>query len=173
MLSKYGNLHKATLFDRGAGLQALVQFTHPASASAAARDLGGAGRPLPAAALPVSSPPVVRAFPSRHADLNVRFQSHRSRDFLDETLPFGRAGTGGGGGGAVAAAVGGGGGGGVVAPAAAAAAAAAVVVVVAAPAPPVALSPAPAPPPPNPTFSEGLSGVSSEAKKSEKGEACY
>lgn len=93
-------LRKITLFDKGHGLQAMLQFAGPAEAASARAALDG--RALPPSLLPSPHPPVLRLAPSPHANLNVRFQSHRSRDFGDASLPAARAGAGGGGGGAVA-----------------------------------------------------------------------
>ncbi|KAL0858233.1 hypothetical protein Bca101_063387 [Brassica carinata] len=86
VFSAYGFVHKIATFEKAAGFQALVQFTdvHTALAARAALD----GRSIPKYLLPehVGSCNLRMSY-SAHTDLNIKFQSHRSRDYTNPYLP--------------------------------------------------------------------------------------
>eukprot|EP00850_Spirogloea_muscicola_P024476 SM000895S23664 [mRNA] locus=s895:585:2188:+ [translate_table: standard] len=86
VFSAFGKVHKIATFEKSAGFQALVQFGDPDTASAARSALDG--RSIPRYLLPehVGSCSLRISF-SAHNDLNVKFQSHRSRDYTNPYLP--------------------------------------------------------------------------------------
>ncbi|EFJ11787.1 hypothetical protein SELMODRAFT_104811 [Selaginella moellendorffii] len=86
VFSAFGFVHKIATFEKTAGFQALVQFSDANTASAARQALDG--RSIPRYLLPehVGSCHLRISF-SAHTDLNVKFQSHRSRDYTNPYLP--------------------------------------------------------------------------------------
>ncbi|MCL7027841.1 hypothetical protein MKW94_003026 [Papaver nudicaule] len=86
VFSAFGFVHKIATFDKAAGFQALIQFTD-AETAASARDLLD-GRSIPRYLLPEHVDSChLRISYSAHTDLNIKFQSHRSRDYTDPYLP--------------------------------------------------------------------------------------
>ncbi|CAA7038646.1 unnamed protein product [Microthlaspi erraticum] len=86
VFSAFGFVHKIATFEKAAGFQALVQFTDVETASVARNSLDG--RSIPRYLLPehvVSCN--LRMSYSAHTDLNIKFQSHRSRDYTNPYLP--------------------------------------------------------------------------------------
>ncbi|XP_043702380.1 polypyrimidine tract-binding protein homolog 1-like [Telopea speciosissima] len=74
----FGFVHKIATFEKTAGFQALVQFSNSETASAAKNALDE--RSIPSYLLPDHvGPCTLRINFSAHTDLNVKFQSHRSR----------------------------------------------------------------------------------------------
>ncbi|XP_044981381.1 polypyrimidine tract-binding protein homolog 1-like isoform X3 [Hordeum vulgare subsp. vulgare] len=86
VFSAFGFVHKIATFEKAAGFQALIQYTDPPTASAAREALDG--RSIPRYLLPdhVVSCHLRISF-SAHKDLNIKFQSHRSRDYTNPYLP--------------------------------------------------------------------------------------
>uniref|UniRef100_A0A0D9VUJ3 RRM domain-containing protein n=1 Tax=Leersia perrieri TaxID=77586 RepID=A0A0D9VUJ3_9ORYZ len=86
VFSAFGFVHKIATFEKAAGFQALIQYTDAATASAAREALDG--RSIPRYLLPehVTSCCLRISF-SAHKDLNIKFQSHRSRDYTNPYLP--------------------------------------------------------------------------------------
>uniref|UniRef100_A0A0D6QZJ1 RRM domain-containing protein n=1 Tax=Araucaria cunninghamii TaxID=56994 RepID=A0A0D6QZJ1_ARACU len=86
VFSAFGFVHKIATFEKSAGFQALVQFSDPDTATMAKNALDG--RSIPRYLLPdhVTSCHLRISF-SAHTDLNVKFQSHRSRDYTNPNLP--------------------------------------------------------------------------------------
>lgn len=86
VFSAFGFVHKIATFEKAAGFQALIQFTDAETASAARNALDG--RSIPRYLLPehVSSCHLRISY-SAHTDLNIKFQSHRSRDYTNPYLP--------------------------------------------------------------------------------------
>ncbi|XP_048636258.1 polypyrimidine tract-binding protein homolog 1 isoform X2 [Brassica napus] len=86
VFSAFGFVHKIATFEKAAGFQALVQFTDVETASAARNALDG--RSIPKYLLPdhVASCNLRMSY-SAHTDLNIKFQSHRSRDYTNPYLP--------------------------------------------------------------------------------------
>uniref|UniRef100_A0A0D3AG34 RRM domain-containing protein n=1 Tax=Brassica oleracea var. oleracea TaxID=109376 RepID=A0A0D3AG34_BRAOL len=86
VFSAYGFVHKIATFEKAAGFQALVQFTDVDTALAARTALDG--RSIPKYLLPehVGSCNLRMSY-SAHTDLNIKFQSHRSRDYTNPYLP--------------------------------------------------------------------------------------
>ncbi|KAG8097353.1 hypothetical protein GUJ93_ZPchr0013g34308 [Zizania palustris] len=86
VFSAFGFVHKIATFEKAAGFQALIQYTDAATASAAREALDG--RSIPRYLLPehVTSCSLRISF-SAHQDLNIKFQSHRSRDYTNPYLP--------------------------------------------------------------------------------------
>ena len=83
----FGNVQKIATFEKSAGFQALVQYDDPLVAKAAKDQLDG--RTIPRSILPDSRTPCqLRIAFSAHQDLNVKFQSHRGRDFTNPDLPW-------------------------------------------------------------------------------------
>ncbi|KAG6476719.1 hypothetical protein ZIOFF_065966 [Zingiber officinale] len=78
VFSAFGFVHKIATFEKAAGFQALIQYTDTATASEARNALDG--RSIPRYLLPehVTSCHLRITF-SAHTDLNIKFQSHRSR----------------------------------------------------------------------------------------------
>ncbi|XP_043702373.1 polypyrimidine tract-binding protein homolog 1-like isoform X1 [Telopea speciosissima] len=86
VFSAFGFVHKIATFEKTAGFQALVQFSNSETASAAKNALDG--RSIPSYLLPDHvGPCTLRINFSAHTDLNVKFQSHRSRDYTNPYLP--------------------------------------------------------------------------------------
>ncbi|KAK8652500.1 hypothetical protein V6N13_126532 [Hibiscus sabdariffa] len=86
VFSAFGFVHKIATFEKAAGFQALIQFTDAETASSARNALDG--RSIPRYLLPehVTSC-YLRISYSAHTDLNIKFQSHRSRDYTNPYLP--------------------------------------------------------------------------------------
>ncbi|XP_026657873.2 polypyrimidine tract-binding protein homolog 1-like isoform X2 [Phoenix dactylifera] len=86
VFSAFGFVHKIATFEKAAGFQALIQFSDAATATAARDALDG--RSIPRYLLPehVTSCHLRISF-SAHTDLNIKFQSHRSRDYTNPYLP--------------------------------------------------------------------------------------
>lgn len=86
VFSAFGFVHKIATFEKAAGFQALIQFSDVETASAAKNALDG--RSIPRYLLPehVSSCHLRISY-SAHTDLNIKFQSHRSRDYTNPYLP--------------------------------------------------------------------------------------
>ncbi|KAK7295384.1 hypothetical protein RJT34_18291 [Clitoria ternatea] len=86
VFSAFGFVHKIATFEKAAGFQALIQFTDAETASSAREALDG--RSIPRYLLP---PHVgscnLRISYSAHRDLNIKFQSNRSRDYTNPMLP--------------------------------------------------------------------------------------
>ncbi|KAE8718254.1 Polypyrimidine tract-binding protein-like protein 1 [Hibiscus syriacus] len=114
VFSAFGFVHKIATFEKAAGFQALIQFTDAETASSARNALDGRSIPRHALLpcifflLPhqhihfliflASSNSLhidykyhvtchLRISYSAHTDLNIKFQSHRSRDYTDPYLP--------------------------------------------------------------------------------------
>uniref|UniRef100_A0A2P2LWF6 Polypyrimidine tract binding protein n=3 Tax=Rhizophora mucronata TaxID=61149 RepID=A0A2P2LWF6_RHIMU len=86
VFSAFGFVHKITTFEKTAGFQALVQFSDTETASSARNALDG--RNIPSYLLPAHvGPCTLRITYSAHTDLSVKFQSHRSRDYTNPSLP--------------------------------------------------------------------------------------
>ncbi|CAL4931258.1 unnamed protein product [Urochloa decumbens] len=87
VFSAFGYVHKIATFEKAAGFQALIQYTDAATASAAREALDG--RSIPSYLLPehVTSCCLRISF-SAHKDLNIKFQSNRSRDYNNPYLPI-------------------------------------------------------------------------------------
>ncbi|XP_026664002.2 polypyrimidine tract-binding protein homolog 1-like isoform X3 [Phoenix dactylifera] len=86
VFSAFGFVHKIATFEKAAGFQALIQYTDAETASNARNALDG--RSIPRYLLPehVASCHLRISF-SAHTDLNIKFQSHRSRDYTNPYLP--------------------------------------------------------------------------------------
>ncbi|VFQ58505.1 unnamed protein product [Cuscuta campestris] len=86
VFSAYGFVHKIATFEKAAGFQALIQFTDVETAVTAREALDG--RCIPRYLLPehVNDCHLRIAF-SAHTDLNIKFQSNRSRDYTNPYLP--------------------------------------------------------------------------------------
>lgn len=86
VFSAFGFVHKIATFEKAAGFQALIQFTDADTASSARNALDG--RSIPKYLLPehVNSCHLRISY-SAHTDLNIKFQSHRSRDYTNPYLP--------------------------------------------------------------------------------------
>lgn len=86
VFSAFGFVHKIATFEKTAGFQALVQFSDSEIASAARNALDG--RSIPRYLLPEHAGVcTLRITFSAHKDLNVKFQSQRSRDYINPYLP--------------------------------------------------------------------------------------
>ncbi|GBG74588.1 hypothetical protein CBR_g18997 [Chara braunii] len=118
VFSAFGFVHKIATFEKSAGFQepqmgvdqhglavrtserqrrkkALVQFGDAATAASAKAALEG--RSIPRYLLPDNAGPCsLRISFSAHNDLNVKFQSHRSRDYTNPYLPVAASATDGG-----------------------------------------------------------------------------
>ncbi|GKE84722.1 polypyrimidine tract-binding protein homolog 1 isoform X2, partial [Tanacetum coccineum] len=101
VFSAFGFVHKIATFEKTAGFQALIQFTDAETALSAREALDGRSIPRHVSTLIVLSfyfyllPGHVgscslRITYSAHTDLNIKFQSHRSRfaNFLFDLLLF-------------------------------------------------------------------------------------
>ncbi|XP_058188064.1 polypyrimidine tract-binding protein homolog 1-like isoform X2 [Rhododendron vialii] len=86
VFSAFGFVHKIATFEKAAGFQALIQFSDIDTAASAREALDG--RSIPRYLLPdhVSSCHLRISY-SAHTDLNIKFQSHRSRDYTNPYLP--------------------------------------------------------------------------------------
>lgn len=86
VFSAFGFVHKIATFEKTAGFQALVQFSDSVTASTAKDALDG--RSIPRYLLQEHIGPCsLKINFSAHTDLNVKFQSHRSRDYTNPYLP--------------------------------------------------------------------------------------
>ncbi|KAG1367702.1 hypothetical protein COCNU_14G001700 [Cocos nucifera] len=86
VFSAFGFVNKIATFEKTAGFQALVQFSDSETASTAKNALDG--RSIPRYLLQEHvGPCTLRITFSAHTDLNVKFQSHRSRDYTNPYLP--------------------------------------------------------------------------------------
>ncbi|KAG8662350.1 polypyrimidine tract-binding protein homolog 1 isoform X1 [Manihot esculenta] len=86
VFSAFGFVHKIATFEKAAGFQALIQFTDAETASSARVALDG--RSIPRYLLPEHVGSChLRISYSAHTDLNIKFQSHRSRDYTNPYLP--------------------------------------------------------------------------------------
>ncbi|CAL1409722.1 unnamed protein product [Linum trigynum] len=86
VFSAFGFVHKITTFEKTAGFQALVQFSDTETATSAKNALDG--RNIPSYLLHDHiGPCTLRITYSAHTDLSVKFQSHRSRDYTNLSLP--------------------------------------------------------------------------------------
>ncbi|KAE8694458.1 Polypyrimidine tract-binding protein-like protein 1 [Hibiscus syriacus] len=86
VFSAFGFVHKIATFEKAASFQALIQFTDAETASSARDALDG--RSIPRYLLPdhVTSCHLRISY-SANTDLNIKFQSHRSRDYTNPYLP--------------------------------------------------------------------------------------
>ncbi|XP_026386275.1 polypyrimidine tract-binding protein homolog 1-like isoform X3 [Papaver somniferum] len=86
VFSAFGYVQKIATFEKAAGFQALIQFTDAVTASSARDALDG--RSIPKYLLPEHVDSCnLRISYSAHTDLNIKFQSHRSRDYTNPYLP--------------------------------------------------------------------------------------
>ncbi|XP_020218858.1 polypyrimidine tract-binding protein homolog 1 isoform X1 [Cajanus cajan] len=86
VFSAFGIVHKIATFEKTAGFQALIQFTDAEIASSARDALDG--RSIPRYLLPAHVGSCnLRISYSAHKDLNIKFQSNRSRDYTNPMLP--------------------------------------------------------------------------------------
>eukprot|EP00899_Mesostigma_viride_P014708 jgi/Mesvir1/23238/Mv09240-RA.2 len=86
VFSTFGMVQKIATFEKAAGFQALIQFVDEHTAEAARAGLDT--REVPRYLLPNSAGPcIMRISFSAHNNLNVKFQSHRSRDYTNPYLP--------------------------------------------------------------------------------------
>ncbi|XP_020257282.1 polypyrimidine tract-binding protein homolog 1-like isoform X3 [Asparagus officinalis] len=86
VFSAFGFVHKIATFEKAAGFQALIQFTDAETAASARNALDG--RSIPRYLLPEHITSChLRISYSAHTDLNIKFQSHRSRDYTNPYLP--------------------------------------------------------------------------------------
>jgi polypyrimidine tract-binding protein 2 len=86
VFAAFGNVQKIATFEKSAGFQALVQYESAPVAKAAKDQLDG--RTIPRSILQSRTPCQLRIAFSGHRDLNVKFQSHRGRDFTNPDLPW-------------------------------------------------------------------------------------
>ncbi|KAJ3705769.1 hypothetical protein LUZ61_009474 [Rhynchospora tenuis] len=86
VFSAFGFVHKIATFEKTAGFQALIQYTDAATATEAKNALDG--RSIPRYLLPEHVETCyLRITYSAHKDLNIKFQSNRSRDYTNPYLP--------------------------------------------------------------------------------------
>ncbi|KAG9153759.1 hypothetical protein Leryth_005883, partial [Lithospermum erythrorhizon] len=86
VFSAFGFVHKIATFEKAAGFQALIQYTDAETASSAREALDQ--RSIPKYLLPEHVDQCnLRISYSAHTDLNIKFQSHRSRDYTNPYLP--------------------------------------------------------------------------------------
>ncbi|MED6209905.1 hypothetical protein PIB30_059206 [Stylosanthes scabra] len=86
VFSAFGFVHKIATFEKTAGFQALIQYTDAETAAAARNALDG--RSIPRYLLPEHVGSChLRISYSAHRDLNIKFQSNRSRDYTNPMLP--------------------------------------------------------------------------------------
>ncbi|GAU36162.1 hypothetical protein TSUD_275220 [Trifolium subterraneum] len=86
VFSAFGFVHKIATFEKTAGFQALIQFTDAETASSARSALDG--RSIPRQAFLFTFPPfILTLIINSHRDLNIKFQSNRSRDYTNPMLP--------------------------------------------------------------------------------------
>lgn len=87
VFSAFGYVHKIATFEKASGYQALIQFSDAETASSAKAALDG--RCIPSYLLPeLDGSCTLRINYSAHSVLNVKFQSHRSRDYTNPYLPL-------------------------------------------------------------------------------------
>ncbi|CAL4975240.1 unnamed protein product [Urochloa decumbens] len=87
VFSAFGFVHKIATFEKASGYQALIQFSDAETATSAKAALDG--RCIPSYLLPeLDGACTLRISYSAHSVLNVKYQSHRSRDFTNPYLPF-------------------------------------------------------------------------------------
>ncbi|KAK1665745.1 hypothetical protein QYE76_053904 [Lolium multiflorum] len=87
VFSAFGYVHKIATFEKASGYQALIQFSDAETASSAKDALDG--RCIPSYLLPeLDGACTLRINYSAHSVLNVKFQSHRSRDYTNPYLPL-------------------------------------------------------------------------------------
>jgi polypyrimidine tract-binding protein 2 len=86
VFAAFGNVQKIATFEKSAGFQALVQYETAQLAKAAKEQLDG--RTIPRSILQSRTPCQLRIAFSGHRDLNVKYQSHRGRDFTNPDLPW-------------------------------------------------------------------------------------
>ncbi|CAO2208706.1 unnamed protein product [Urochloa humidicola] len=87
VFSAFGFVHKIATFEKASGYQALIQFSGAETATSAKAALDG--RCIPSYLLPeLDGACTLRISYSAHSVLNVKYQSHRSRDFTNPYLPF-------------------------------------------------------------------------------------
>ncbi|CAL9054712.1 unnamed protein product [Musa banksii] len=86
VFSAFGFVHKIATFEKAAGFQALIQYNDAATASEARNSLDGRSIPRYLLQDHVTSCHLRISF-SAHTDLNIKFQSHRSRDYTNPYLP--------------------------------------------------------------------------------------
>nr|AVY91693.1 polypyrimidine tract-binding [Saccharum hybrid cultivar SP80-3280]AVY91711.1 polypyrimidine [Saccharum hybrid cultivar SP80-3280]AVY91718.1 polypyrimidine [Saccharum hybrid cultivar SP80-3280] len=87
VFSAFGFVHKIATFEKASGYQALIQFSDAETATSAKAALDG--RCIPSYLLPeLDGACTLRITYSAHSVLNVKYQSHRSRDFTNPYLPF-------------------------------------------------------------------------------------
>nr|APO15858.1 polypyrimidine tract-binding protein 1 [Sesuvium portulacastrum] len=86
VFSAFGFVHKIATFEKAAGFQALIQFSDVETASAAKNALDGRSIPRYLLLEHVTSCHLRISY-SAHTDLNIKFQSHRSRDYTNPYLP--------------------------------------------------------------------------------------
>lgn len=78
VFSAFGVVQKIATFEKSAGFQALVQYQDVQTAEQVRMALDG--RHIPRHLLSdTPNPPMLKISYSQHQDLNVKFQSHRSR----------------------------------------------------------------------------------------------
>ncbi|KAJ3673379.1 hypothetical protein LUZ60_006753 [Juncus effusus] len=86
VFSAFGFVQKLATFEKTMGFQALVQYPDQETATAARDALDG--RSIPRYLLPENvATCYLRISYSAHTDLNIKFQSHRSRDYTNPYLP--------------------------------------------------------------------------------------
>ncbi|XP_059641156.1 polypyrimidine tract-binding protein homolog 1-like isoform X2 [Cornus florida] len=86
VFSAFGFVYKIATFEKAVGFQALIQFSDAETASSAREALDG--RSIPRYLLPDNVGSCnLRISYSAHKDLNIKFQSHRSRDYTNPYLP--------------------------------------------------------------------------------------
>ncbi|KAL8475709.1 hypothetical protein ACS0TY_028391 [Phlomoides rotata] len=86
VFSAFGFVYKIATFEKAAGFQALIQYGDVQTASTARDSLDG--RSIPRYLLPSHvNESYLRISYSAHTDLNIKFQSHRSRDYTNPHLP--------------------------------------------------------------------------------------
>ncbi|XP_039124120.1 polypyrimidine tract-binding protein homolog 1-like isoform X2 [Dioscorea cayenensis subsp. rotundata] len=87
VFSAYGYVHKIATFEKGACFQALIQFSNSDIASEVKTALNG--RCIPRYLLPQHVTSChLRISYSAHTNLNIKFQSSRSRDYTNPYLPL-------------------------------------------------------------------------------------
>eukprot|EP00240_Pyramimonas_obovata_P004377 CAMPEP_0118924134 /NCGR_PEP_ID=MMETSP1169-20130426/2409_1 /TAXON_ID=36882 /ORGANISM="Pyramimonas obovata, Strain CCMP722" /LENGTH=375 /DNA_ID=CAMNT_0006865221 /DNA_START=93 /DNA_END=1216 /DNA_ORIENTATION=+ len=86
VFAAFGDVHKIATFEKTAGFQALIQYDQLRTAEEAKAALDG--RSIPRYLLPAEAGKcTLRISYSAHTDLNVKFQSYRSRDYKNPHLP--------------------------------------------------------------------------------------
>lgn len=86
VFSAFGTVHKIATFEKTSGFQALVQYPDSVTAEMVRSQLDN--RHIPKHLLDDHpSPPLLKITFSQHTDLNIKYQSHRSRDYMNPYLP--------------------------------------------------------------------------------------